>query len=66
MSGGNVDDAWERDSSADFEDFVLAALTSHRTLSGKGVGGVSHRMELTEKTKDFAKSERLIFLFLII
>jgi len=43
MSGGNVDDAWERDSSADFEDFVLAALTSHRTLSGKGGGGVSHK-----------------------
>jgi hypothetical protein len=37
-----VDDAWERDSSADFEDFDLA-LTSHRTLSGKGVGGVSQK-----------------------
>ena len=37
-----VDDAWERDSSADFEDFDLA-LSSHRTLSGKGVDGVSQK-----------------------
>ena len=33
-----VDDAWERDSSADFEDFDLA-LSSHRTLSGRGWAG---------------------------